>query len=246
MKNQLFLFLMVVFTSFSLWGQADYKQYETVRFKVKMGHQADFEKALAAHNKKYHNTAPYKIGIFEIWTGPNSGQYELSMGPMTFTQMEGRPSGEEHEKDWQKVLEHVESAGEAIYWRADKDLVYTPAGNENYGSFRWRYSYVKPGQFDRYEKLLGMVVEVLKTRNHKASFQYYYRFGASQGPHVCTELGMNSFSYFDQDLNWTEEFEAVHGKGSMDMFNEELELCVDRSKTYDELVKFLPALSSDF
>ena len=86
----------------------------------------------------------------------------------------------------------------------------------------------------------------MKTRNHKASFQNYSRWGASQGPHACTELGMNSFSYFDQGTVWKDEFEAVHGEGSLDMFNEELELCIDRSKTYDELVKFMPALSSDF
>jgi hypothetical protein len=246
MKNQLLLAILVVFTTFSLIGQADYKQYESVRFKVKMEHQADFEKGLAAHNKKYHNVAPYKVSIFEIWTGPNSGQYELSMGPMTFTQMEGRPSGEEHEKDWNKVLEYVESVGEAVYWRADKDLQYRPAGSDNFGSFRWRYFYVKPGQYERYKKLVGMVIDVMKTRNHKASMQLYSKFGASQGPHTCMELGMNGFSYFDQDMMWKDEFEAVHGEGSLDMFNEELELCLDRSKTYDELVKFLPALSSDY
>ena len=246
MKNQLFSACLVLLATFSLIGQSDYRQYEVVRFKAKMGQHGDFEKALAAHNKKYHNTAPYKVGVFEIRTGPSSGEYELAMGPMTFTQMEGRPSGEEHEKDWQKVLEHVESIGEAIYWRADKDLVYQPAGSENYSAFRWRYGYVKPGQFDRFEKLIGQVIEVMKTRNHKASFQYYYRWGASQGPHVCTEMGMNSFSYYDTSPSWREEFEAVHGEGSMDMFSEELDLCIDRAKTYDELVKFLPALSSDF
>ena len=83
---------MVVFTSFCLPGQADYKQNETIGFKVKMGHQQDFEKTLAVHKEKYHSIAPFKIGIFEVQTGPNSGAYELAMGPMTFTQMEFLPA----------------------------------------------------------------------------------------------------------------------------------------------------------
>lgn len=229
----------------SAQAQTDYLQWETHRYYAKPGQTENFEKGLAAHNKKYHAAAPYKTNIFHVRTGPNSGAYELAMGPMTFTQMEGRPSSEEHDSDWEKnVLAYAEPIGETVYWRADKDIMYMPAGSENYDALRWRYNTLIPGQMDRYKAMIGEVMEVFKAKNLKASFMMYTRFGASQGPHVCTELGMDSFAYFDQYTNWEEDFESVHGEGSLQRFTEELNLCMDRSKTYDELVTYDADLSS--
>ena len=138
MKNLLFTLMLLTWASFSLQAQTDYKQWETHRFVAKRGHETDFEKGLAEHNKQFHNSAPYTTNIFEIITGPNSGAYELAMGPMTFTQMEGRPAGKEHDTDWAKVMEHVESTGESMYWRADKDIYYAPPGLNPFFALRWR------------------------------------------------------------------------------------------------------------
>src|SRR5690349_7599447 len=109
MKNLVILFSCMFGLITSGWTQTDYKQWETHRFKVKMGQEDDFEKSLAAHNKKFHNAAPYKTSVFSLHTGPNSGDYEIALGPMTFTQLEGRPAGKDHDEDWAKVMSHVES-----------------------------------------------------------------------------------------------------------------------------------------
>lgn len=246
MKNLLFTLMLLTLAGSSLQAQTDYKQWETHRFKAKMGHADDFEKGLAAHNKKFHNAAPYKTSIFEIITGPNSGDYELAMGPMTFTQMEGRPAGKEHDEDWAKVMEHVESTGESVYWRADKNIHYAPAGSEAFTALRWRYSTVKPDQRDRFEGLLAQVEKVFETKKLGAGFSAYWRFGASQGPHVCTELSMPGLKYFDREDTWVKDFEEVNGEGSYDRYLEDLNMCIDRSKTYDEFLKFRTDLSSDY
>lgn len=245
MKN---LFITLVLLSWGVmtsWAQTDYKQWETHRFTVKMGHEADFEKGLAAHNKKYHTADPFKTGIFDIHTGPNSGQVELSMGPMTFTQMEGRPDSPEHNADWAMVMSHVESAGESMYWRADKEIEYAPAGSENFTALRWRYFTIRPGQSDRFEGLLKQVLAVYKAKNYGAGYRVYWRWGASQGPHACAEMSMSSWAFYDQPNTYEKDFEEVNGEGSYDRFVEELDLCLDRTKTYDELVKYRPDLSSN-
>ncbi|MDZ4748789.1 MAG: hypothetical protein SH808_09895 [Saprospiraceae bacterium] len=246
MKNLLFTLFLFTWANISLQAQTDYKQWETHRFKVKMGHSENFEKGLAAHNKKYHNAAPYKTGIFDITTGPNSGEYELVMGPMTFTQMDGRPSGTDHDADWAKVLEHVESVGETIFWRADKDILYAPEGSDAFTAMRWRYNTIRPDQRDRFTDLMKQVEQVFETKKMGAGFAAYWRYGASQGPHVCTELSMPGLKYFDREDTWVKEFEEVHGEGSYDRYIEDLNLCVDRTKTYDEFVKFRTDLSSDY
>lgn len=246
MKNLLFTLMLLTWASFSLQAQTDYKQWETHRFFAKRGHEADFEKGLAEHNKKFHNAAPYKTNIFEINTGPNSGAYELAMGPMTFTQMEGRPAGKEHDTDWAKVMEHVESTGESMYWRADKDIYYAPAGAESFSALRWRYTTIRPDQRDRFEGLMAQVEKVFETKKLGAGFMAYWKYGASQGPHVCTELSMPGMKYLDREDTWIKDFEEVHGEGSYDRYIEDLNMCVDRTKTYDEFVKFRADLSSDY
>ncbi len=245
MKNLMLTLGLLGWMTISSWAQNDYLQWETHRYYAKPGQAENFEKGLAAHNKKFHSAAPYKTSIFHVRTGPNSGCYELVMGPMTFTQMEGRPTGDDHDNDWEKnVLAYAEPIGETIYWRADKDLQYNPAGSEAYDSFRWRYNNILPGQADRYEEMINKVIAVFKAKNLKGSFATYWRWGASQGPHACTELGMDSFAYFDQYTNWEKDFEEVHGEGSFKRFGEDLDMCIDRTKSYDELATYDAELSS--
>lgn len=244
MKNLLLTLTLVLGTILCLQAQTDYKQWETHRFKAKMGQRENFEKGLAAHNKKYHPADPYKTSIFSIRTGPNSGDYELSMGSMTFTQMEGRPAGNDHDSDWAKVLEYADPIGETIYWREDGDVSYTPAGSESFTTFRWRNSTLLPGGGKRFEEQMLKVVEVLKAKNYSASFKMYWRWGASQGPHVSTELGMKNLAYFDEPNKFSKDFDEVHGDGAYDRFIDELDLCVDRNATYDEIVHYRPDLSS--
>lgn len=59
-------------------------------------------------------------------------------------------------------------------------------------------------------------------------------------------MSMKSYAYFDQPNTWEKDFEEVNGEGSYDRFMEDLDRCIDRTKTYDEMVKFESSLSSDY
>lgn len=245
MKNLFIALTLLIGVSSSGWAQTDYLQWETHRFKVKMGQEDDFEKGLAAHNKKYHNAAPYKTWVYSLHTGPNSGQYEIALGPMTFTQLEGRPSGKDHDDDWAKVMSHVESSGESEYWRADKDINYQPAGSEAFKALRWRYFTVHPGQTERAESLFAQVEKVYEAKKLGAGYRLYWKWGASQGPHIVAEMSMASWAYFDNPNTFVKDFDEVHGEGAYDRFLEDMDRCIDRTKTYDELVMYEENLSSD-
>ena len=246
MKNLIILFSLVFGLCTSGWAQTDYKQWETHRFTVKMGQEDDFEKSLAAHNKKYHNAAPYKTYVYTLHTGPNSGDYEIALGPMTFTQLAGRPAGKDHDDDWSKVMSHVESTGESEYWRSDKDINYQPPGSDAFNALRWRLFTVRPGQTDRAEALFAQVEKVYETKKLGAGYRLYWKWGASQGPHVCAEMSMASWAYFDNPNTFVKDFDEVYGEGAYDRFLEDMDRGMDRSKTSDELVMFEPELSSDF
>lgn len=226
-------------------AQADYLQWETAAYRVKVGQEENFKKGMAAHNKKYHAADPYKIHVFDVLTGPNSGAYFLAMGPMTFTQMDGRPSGDDHDADWAKnISPYVESVGETVYWRLDDENLFAPEGSDNWPLSRWRHATIHPGEGDRWEENMKKVVEVYKAKNYNAAFRAYRRWGAARESHVITEMNLPNWAELDREVNFREDFESVHGANSYQRFLEELAIAVDREKTYDELVKYNTELSS--
>jgi len=245
MKRPILLVCLIAF-AITTMAQADYQQWEVMNLKPKPDKLELFKKGLAAHNKKFHAADPYKAGVSSIITGPNSGEYTWFMGPTTWTQMDARPGKGEHDADWDKnVTPYVESAGEVSYWRMDKDLKYRPA-NVNAAAqtkSRMRFNEILPGQQDRYEEAMKKVIEVFRKKEYKASFSVFWRFGASEGVNVATSLDFDKWAYFDNGINFAKDFDEVHGDNSYNRFMEELDLCIDRRKTYDELSEYLPELS---
>ncbi len=245
MKNLLITLCLLTWTFSSGWTQTNYLQWETSYMKPKIAQLDMFKKGLAAHAKKYHAADPYKMFAFDVITGPNSGSYFVVLGPATFTQLDKRPSSPEHDTDWQNnVRVHIESESEGAYWRLDSTLNYSPAGSDNYSKSRLRWITLNPGESDRYEEQLKKVVEVYKAKGYKARWSAYWRYGASTGPHLCTEIAFDNWAYLDNQPDFMKDFEDVHGAGSFTRFLEEIAIAADRTKTFDELIVLDPDLSS--
>jgi hypothetical protein len=183
--------------------------------------------------------------VYEVINGPHTGEFFIGLGPATFTQLDNRPSSAEHDADWQtNVVPYVESEGESSYWRLDKDLDYRPAGSENFGKSRIRYVTLNPGEGDRWTEQMEKVYKVFKAKNYGSTWTVYRKYGASTGPHVCTELAFDKWAYLDTPNTFEKDFNEVNGEGSFDRFLDELAIAVDRTKTYDELISYMPELSS--
>lgn len=240
------LIALLTFVLTGIHAQTDYTQFTVVTLKPRPDRIAQFEAGMAAHNKKHHTADPYKAWVWTVNTGPNSGSYTYVMGPATFTQIDARKTTPEHDADWNdNVLAHCESVGQISYWRWDKDIHYAAAGSENFTKSRMRFVTINPGERDRYEELLKKIAEVYKQKKYAASFNVYWHFGASQGPHVVTSMDFANWAFFDQPIEFVDDYESVHGKDSYARLIEEISIAVDRTKTYDELTQFMPELSSN-
>jgi hypothetical protein len=234
--------LAVIICSAS-FAQSDYQQFVVVYVKPKLDKVDLFKKALSAHNKKYHSTGAYKARVFAVDGGPSSGAYAWVMGPTTWTQMDGAPGEGEHNADWEKNINpNLESAGETIYWRAVKDISYEPEGAPTMNKSRLRFSYVLPGQMDRFMEQMKKIIAVYKQKKYAASFSLATRQLASTGPHVVSFLGFSKWAYFDNGAVFAKDFDEVHGTGAYERFLSELTLCIDRAKSYDEFSTASPEL----
>ncbi len=76
----------------------------------------EFEKALAAHAQKYH-TGDWRWRVFEIQSGPDAGGYNISEGPTSWEDIDGRGNiSTEHNNDWNKnVTIYLTDRGSAGY-----------------------------------------------------------------------------------------------------------------------------------
>jgi hypothetical protein len=246
MKKNLIL-LVCFLLSYSIGNaQTDYRQWEAGYITAKAGQSEMFEKGITAHNRKFHNADPYKVAVFSVLSGPNSGKYFVALGPVTFTQIEGRPASDEHGMDWEKnVLPYVADEGETSYWRQDKDNVYNAPGSDKFTRARFRNFTLMPGQRDRFSALLKQVTAVYKAKALPASYSVYFKWGASVGPNVIAEIDVEHWSFFDLPDTWKKDFDEVNGAGAYDRFIEDMTLSIDRTKTFDELLEYKPALSSE-
>jgi hypothetical protein len=226
-------------------SQTDYLQWEVMSITPKADKLDLFKKGLAAHNKKYHASDPYKVGIASYVTGPKSGSYAWVMGPCTWTQLDSRPVKGEHDLDWDKnVVPHCESFGEVVYWRLDNDINYSAANSSTFTKTRLRNFTILPGQFGRATEQFKKIATVYKQKGYNASYHAYWREGASTGPHLIISIDFAKWAYFDSQSAFVKDFEEIHGAQSWNKFLEESALCIDRAKTYDELIEWVGELGS--
>ncbi len=245
MKKPILIIGLMAF-AISVIAQTDYLQWEVMNMTPKADKVDLFKKGLGAHTKKYHATAPFKVTINSISAGPSSGQYTWIMGPCTWTQLDGVNTKGEHDMDFEKnVTPFVESFGPTSYWRLDKDVNYLAPNDATFTKSRLRFLTLIPGQEDRAGELFKMIADVYKKKAYGASYQAYWRMGASPGPHVATSIGFAKWAHFDSPNTLSKDFEEVHGEGSWDRFIEDYGRCIDLTKSFDELNEYMPELSSN-
>jgi hypothetical protein len=222
-------------------SQSDYKQVLSVCLKPRPDKISAFEAGLAAHNKKYHTADPFKAWVWSVNNGKDAGSYWYDLGPCTLTDMDGRKTTPEHDADWNNnVIAHCSELPEAGYWRIEN--LYSSG---DFTRSRLRFFTLKPGQEDRAKKLLSDFAEVLKQKKYPVDYTIYWRLEATPGPHFAAALSFANWSFLDSYDGIGAAFDEIHGKGSFELFNDELEMAVDVSKTFDQHVEFMPNLSSN-
>ncbi|NOX86327.1 MAG: hypothetical protein GXO86_10255 [Chlorobi bacterium] len=224
-------------------GQSDYKMLELVYLKPVAG--ADLEAAsrvLAAHNKKYHSEDPYKATVWSNLTGSMVGTWVWAMYPATFTAYDNRPSGKDHEEDWNKTINPYFEIVANEYWQEDDKLSYFP---ENYSlgtKVVWTIYDVRPGDNYRFKALLKKVAEVYKQKKYETGFVVYRnQFENKDGRDVAIETMFSNWSFLDKDNKLKKDYDELHGEGSWSELIEEYRDIVIASE--DELSVILPEMS---
>ena len=228
MKRLILTISLSLISTVFLLAQSDYIMFETMYLSAKHGKVKELTEGLDAHNKKYHSEAPHEAGVHYISVGQHAGEYSWIMGPCTFSDLDTRPSGD-HDTDWEKtVTPFVQKASDVEYWIMKDKLSYSPEGDEGSSKLFVRHWDVKDGMQKKFSHLLEGILAVFKKNSLTRSFRVYSSaFDTGTGRDMIGVMGFSKWAFFDEDMNFQKEYEALHGDGSWAFFESEFETCVN-------------------
>lgn len=215
MKRLSLIIIALFVTAVFAFSQENYYMFENTYIYVKPDKQKEFSEAMAKHNKEFHADGPYHASVWLVTGGQYSGAVVNSMGPVTFSELDSRPSSEEHNEDWmENVMPYVKKIVETGYWKRADKLSYA-SENENSSKLLITVYDVEQWQGYRFRDVMEKVSEVYKDKASEHSFSVYMpAFDMPNGRNAATVWGFDKFAAFDEDRNFKEDFEKVHGEGS--------------------------------
>jgi len=216
-------------------GQESYKMYQLAYLKpLPNADLAAAQKAMVAHNQKFHADGPFKASVWSNLTGERVGTWVWVMGPSTFTDLDSRPSDEAHDSDWDAIVKGNFKLVSNEFWRMDEKLSYSPEAYGNKSKVIWTVYDIKPGDGYRFKAMVEKILKVYQEKKYDYDFTVYWnRFDNREGRDVVIENSFDNWAFFDKDRKFKADFEEVHGEGSWWRLIEEYRDIVEGS--YDEL-----------
>jgi hypothetical protein len=219
-----------------------YRMYDFVYIKPDYQHIEDLSKAMAKHNREYHNEGPYRARIWAVQTGEYTGWWAWIMGPCTYTDLDGRPDSKEHNEDWMgEVIPYVEELRHANFWKLNEDQSYIREGDFT-GREIWTVFDLRPFEKYRFNELLSQVKKVYEEKDYQHSYEVFHaEMEMKEMGEVIIVSSFPNWAFFDRDRNFKKDFNEVHGEGAYWKFMEEyrdIVVSVD-----DQVTEVVPELS---
>jgi hypothetical protein len=211
------------------------------RVMPKEGQAEALKTALAAHAQKFHSGS-WKWRVSEILTGPDGGGYQITEGPNSWTDVEGRGDlGAEHGRDYDaNISPHVERSTPEMYITYVESASTVPAAAWSTKSVI-SHLYFKPGRGPATLDLLKAYKKAWEKAGQNMVVWSAYSSGESQ--YIVVRRLKDGFKDLDAGSPaMRETYDSVNGAGSFDKANDEASRVLDH--TISEMIEFKPDLSS--
>jgi hypothetical protein len=211
------------------------------RIIPKPGHDEALKSALRAHAQKFH-TGNWKWRVSAILTGPDAGGYQVSEGPNSWTDLEGRGDlGADHSKDFETtIMPHAERMTPEMYATYQETASTVNADAWSTKTVVTHY-YVKPGC----GPALLALLRALKAPAEKAGLNIavWQTFNSGQMQLIVSRRLKNGFKDFDAGgMTIRASFDSVHGDGAFERGLAEMGRLCDRIE--GEMIEHEPNLGS--
>lgn len=202
---------------------------ESVYMLPKKGMADEFEKAIKAHNEKFHPKGDYVAGLRKIDYGDKAGWYVWIMGPTTYSALDSRPTKENgHEDDWSKTVDPlIQKYGSVNLWNYNEKLSFGKdilINSKHYEA--WTID-LKRGQYYRFK----VIAEKLMKTSEKMGIAFLV-FNNPLHTANSADVGMvwdfKSYADWSTDNGFKIVFEKLYGERSwQNMFDEWMDITND-------------------
>ncbi len=236
-----FLTSILVLGIISLQGQ-DYALYEAHYLRPLPGKTSAVSDLIGEHNKSFHSGGPYNNNVFSVSTGPRAGDFLFAMGPCTLTDLDSRPSGEEHDSHWAKIQELCERIDEVSFWTVNDELSYAVEDQSPRPLSMVRFFEVVDNEL--FYKVQGQLLAAFKEQGREAPRIMFQRRGLS-ADNIQWAIRISYKNYAEVDAasagDLVPAFEKANGENSWATFLEDFNKAVVSRQ--DEWQTFLPEIS---
>jgi hypothetical protein len=253
-KKPILLMCMVAITFGSMLtvkaqdDSKDYKMWEDTMLTPDNAKLKVLQENMRKHNAAYHKAGPYKATVYNIVSGPNSGNIIWEMGPMMYKHNDTRPGEGAHDADWRdNIMPYIKKVQTIEYWIADKKLNNTDMieNMSQYPISFIRYYEVADGPVPGVNTFFERISKTVKALDGVNPWGVYYnefRQG-DLGRHIATFSFSPNWADFDRDVNWVETFNKINGENSWQ--NQQDLYDVTFTNTWDEIWVYNAQMSGD-
>ena len=247
MKSYLLVVAMLLpIFSFSQDEKAttSYTMFESMYMKPKIGARKALSEKLGAHNKRFHASGPHGTRMYHVRNGKHTGSLVWLMGPCTWSQHDHRPQDQAHDDDWRdNVLPLMESISQGEYWKLDSKLNHFPEPKFELAKQRIWVIDIRPFESHRFRALLEKVKDVDTKDASKDAWGLYWNQlqSTNSGRDAAIVWFFDKWSWLDEDDQFSQRYEKVHGPGSWRIFLREWEEVVAGMEV--ELRTYIPEMS---
>ena len=243
MKKRIIGLAIALFFSFAIVAQTNEEKEQTVVESVymlpKKGMSQDFEKAIKAHNDKFHQKGDHVAGLRRVDYGDRAGWYVWIMGPTTYSALDSRPMEEGgHQDDWKKNVDPlVEKYGSVSLWNYNEKLSFGKdilIKSKHYEA--WAI-HLKKGQYYRFK---AIAKKLMKT-SEKLGFAFLV-FNNPLHTAKSADVGMvwnfDNYADWSKDQGYKKAFESIYGEGSwQNMYDEWMDVIEEYDAELRTIIK---------
>lgn len=222
--STLFTLLLFSLSAFAEESKA-YTQWDTFRFTINNAKAKTFTKNMRSHIKKYHVKAPLKAKIYEVSYGPNANELIWVMGPVSFSEMDGRSDDKKHDEDWaDNINPYITSYERAEIWRNMDGLVINNLAEDAPPTEKFIARYLTSSSNHEMAVKEYLLMQVKKTIEKIGKADYWavmdnlFIQGNENGRHFMALSSFNSWAEMDDDWEFAKHFEEIYGENSFKAF----------------------------
>ncbi len=231
-KKSLILGLILLCTLVAFGQEKEEKKtivVESVYILPKRGMSDKFEKAIKAHNDKFHPEGDHVAGLRIVDYGEKAGWYVWIMGPTTYAALDSRPTKQNgHDEDWDKNIEPlVEKYGAVNLWNFNEKLSFGMDLVKNAKHYEaWAFD-IKRGQYYRFKAIAEKLMKTSESLG-VAFLVFNNPLHTPGGADVGLVWNFDSYDSWSQDIGFMNAYEKLYGKGTwQNMIDEWFDIMVD-------------------